>query len=41
MRKHVNVITVIFVLLALASFAAAAKGHIGTTPQLKGFFGGG
>jgi hypothetical protein len=39
-RKHVNLATVILVLVAVASLAAAMKGF-GPLPFVKGFFGGG
>jgi|tagenome__1003787_1003787.scaffolds.fasta_scaffold20867303_2 hypothetical protein len=37
MRKRINLVSVVMLLIALASFVAAAKGH-GTT---YGFFSGG
>ncbi|HEX3805377.1 MAG TPA: hypothetical protein VHV52_01215 [Gaiellaceae bacterium] len=40
MKKHVNLVTVILVLVALASLAAAAKGFA-PIPFAKGFFSGG
>jgi hypothetical protein len=42
MKKHLNLVTVILFVIALASFAAAVKiGHGGGFGMLRGFSSGG